>query len=234
MSKFLFTAAAIVFLSCAPAQAADKPENFLPPDALDLTAILPPPPANDSPVTRAELAEIHRVQAGASAAQNAQAKADTQEDAYVFASVLGANFTAGKLPAAAPFLEHVREAEKEFVDPAKKALGRPRPPLVDSTIATCETLRPSGAYPSGHATTGYLFAVVLAQIVPEKREQIFSRAAEYANNRVLCGVHYPSDVEAGKISGSLIGAMLLQNPAFKAELGPAKAEIRRVLGLPSQ
>jgi len=234
MNKFLLAVAVSGLLYGGASQAQDARPNFLPQDVLDLSAILPPAPANDSPVTKAEIAEIHRTQTEASAAEKSQAKADVEEDAYVFANVLGPNFSADKLPVAAPFLALVEKAESEFVNPAKKIFGRPRPPLLDTTITPCDKLPASGSYPSGHATTGYLMAVVLSQIVPEKRDAIFARAAEFAHNRVLCGVHYPSDIEAGKIRGTVIAAFLMDSPAFKTAFAPAKSEVRKVLGLPAQ
>jgi hypothetical protein len=38
--------------------------------------------------------------------------------------------------------------------------------------------------------SGYLQALTLIQIVPEKREQIWKRADEYAYSRMICGAHY--------------------------------------------
>lgn len=233
MNKFIGVAALLVLSAIGRASAMDTPP-FLPPGTVDLAAILPPPPANDSAVTKAEIAEIHVSQTKATPAEQAQAKADTEEDVYIYANVLGPNLAADKLPVAAIFFDEVRKSEGEFVDPAKKVFGRPRPPLIDPTIVPCQKLSASGAYPSGHATTGYLFAAVLAQMVPEKRTEIFNRAQEYAHNRVLCGVHYPSDLEAGKLSGTAIAALLQGSPAYKAEFGSAKAELRKVLGMPVQ
>ena len=152
----------------------------------------------------------------------------------LFATVLGPDFSAEKLPVAAKFFQAVGDAEAEFVGPAKKVFGRPRPPLADPTITPCEKLKGSAAYPSGHATYAYLQAAVLVQMIPEKRDIIFGRAAQFAHNRVVCGVHYASDLEAGKISGITIGAMLHNSPAFKAEFEPAKAEVRKALGLPAR
>ena len=46
--------------------------------------------------------------------------------------------------------------------------------------------------------TGYLEAMILAEIVPEQREAIFFvRADDYAHNRWVCGAHYPSDTQDG-------------------------------------
>jgi acid phosphatase (class A) len=214
--------------------AKDGDAPFLPQDAVDLAAILPPPPPQDGAVTKAEVAEIHRSQANASQAENAQATADSKEEVFLFASIFGPNFTAEKLPLATKFFALVGDTEGEFVGPAKTLFGRPRPPLADATIPTCEKLKASASYPSGHSTFAYLEAIVLVQIVPEKRAEIFQRAAEFAQHRVICGVHYPSDIEAGKFSAFAIGTTLLKNPNFQEQLTPVKAEIRKVLGLASQ
>ena len=56
------------------------------------------------------------------------------------------------------------------------------------------------SYPSGHAMDSYLTAILLAQMVPEKRSALFERAASNAQSRVIAGVHYPSDLEGGKLA----------------------------------
>jgi acid phosphatase (class A) len=229
----LFRAALYAMILTARAFAQDAPPHFLPPDAIDLAAILPAPPATDSLTTKAELAEVEHLQSTATAAQKAQAVADAKASVFFFADVLGPNFTAEKLPTAAPFLQLVQKAEGEFVNPAKKVFNRPRPPTVDPAIKSCDaTMTTSPSYPSGHATFAWLEATVLARMVPEKREAIFGRAAEFAHNRLVCGVHYPTDIEAGRISGTVIASMLLDNPGFRSEFAPAKAELRKALGLP--
>ena len=49
-----------------------------------------------------------------------------------------------------------------------------------------------------------------------KSAQIMAQVAEYAHNRVVGGIHYPSDVEM-QDSGSVIAAVLLNRDDFKAE-----------------
>jgi acid phosphatase (class A) len=231
MRVSICAAALSISLGATPVWAEHAKTLFLPADAIDLATLLPAPPAPDSSVTKAEIAEIHHAQADATASEKAQAVADSQEDVFLFAKVLGPNFVAAKLAVATEFFASIGKTEGEFVNPAKKIFGRPRPPLADASITPCEKLKASAAYPSGHATFAYLQAIVLAQMIPEKREAIFARAAEFAHNRTVCGVHYASDLEAGKISAFTIGAMLLRDPAFQAEFMPAKAEVRAAVGL---
>ena len=69
-------------------------------------------------------------------------------------------------------------------------------------------------------------AILLAQIVPEKRDALFARGREYGENRVIDGVHYPSDIEAGRIDGTLVAAALMANPEFQKAFAEAKVEVR--------
>jgi acid phosphatase (class A) len=68
-------------------------------------------------------------------------------------------------------------------------------------------------------------------IVPEKRDAILARADDYAHSRVVCGVHYRTDVEASKsVAYAMIGVMM-NNAQFKEELKAARSETRRALGI---
>jgi acid phosphatase (class A) len=78
--------------------------------------------------------------------------------------------------------------------------------------------------------SGNLIAILLADIVPEKKAQIFERGWVFAEHRALGGVHYPSDLQAGRISAALIAQRLYQNPEFRKELDSSRVEIRKVLG----
>jgi acid phosphatase (class A) len=82
--------------------------------------------------------------------------------------------------------------------------------------------------------SGYLLAFTMAQIVPEKREEILRRADEYAHDRVVCGVHYPSDTEASRKLAYTIFGCMMGNPRFQRDLLAARLETRRHLGLPVQ
>lgn len=233
MLKSVLPVLLIAAAAASLTSAAERPAPFLPPDAFDMRLVLAPPPAQDSATTRAELAEVQRIQAKSTKAQRAQAVKDgAEEDVFVFATVLGPNFAPANLPLTAAFFDHVRRAEGEFVNPVKDLYKRPRPPVVDPAITPCEKLTGSPSYPSGHSTGGHLMAIVLADMVPEKRAAIFDRVEEYAHNRLVCGVHYPSDVEAGRIAGAVIAAMLMQNEQFKRDFAPARAELRHALALP--
>ena len=73
--------------------------------------------------------------------------------------------------------------------------------------------------------------IELANMLPEKRAEIMARAWEFGHNRVVGGIHYPSDIEMGRISGTVIAQTISTHADFKAEFEAAKAELRAALGM---
>ena len=59
----------------------------------------------------------------------------------------------------------------------------------------------SGSYPSGHTTYVTVAAIMVATMVPEKRDAIWQRAWDYAQSRVIGGMHYPNDLLGGRLAG---------------------------------
>lgn len=94
---------------------------------------------------------------------------------------------------------------------AKKTFKRPRPFNANPDIVPCIPLATSEAYPSGHTTIARVFALKLAEIFPERANEIMQRGDEVAMNRIIGGVHHPSDIVAGKKLGDAIFAMLQED-----------------------
>jgi acid phosphatase (class A) len=117
------------------------------------------------------------------------------------------------------------------VDPAKDVWKRPRPHLYSDLVHPAVPMSKSGSYPSGHATVGTLMGIELANMLPEKRAAIMGRAWEFAHNRVVGGIHYPSDIEMGRVTGTVIAQTISTHPDFAQEFEAAKAELRAALGL---
>jgi acid phosphatase (class A) len=70
-------------------------------------------------------------------------------------------------------------------------------------------------------------ALTLVDMVPEKRDLILARADDYANNRLICGVHYRSDIEASKLVAYTLHAVMANKPQYQQELAVARAEVQR-------
>jgi acid phosphatase (class A) len=215
----------------AQAYAAEgKAPNFVDPKTLDLTTLLPPPPAVDSAEARAELAEIHAYEKSRSPEREKIAQDDANESIFaVVRGDLGPDFTAEKLPVTAAFFKKVLSDEGAIVDPAKDVWGRKRPAIVDPSVKLCVKPSTSASYPSGHATVAYLSAIVLSDMLPENRPALFADAARFAESRVVCGIHYRSDILASRTAAALIVQQMRANPAFQKDFAAARTELRAAL-----
>ena len=228
----------LVFVLClalAPAgigaALADQQDYYISPSSVDLVHILAPPPAPDSAAGQADLKAVLDAQRTWTPAIVASAEADEQLTVFRFADVIGSGFKPENLPFTTKFFQQVSSDQGQVVRVAKAYFHRPRPFVADAEIKPVERLSPNVSYPSGHATFAYVDAIILADMLPEKAAAIFARADAYAHNRVIEGVHYPSDLEAGRISGSVIDNEFLHNAHFMADYEKARAEVRHALGL---
>ncbi|MBM7049355.1 phosphatase PAP2 family protein [Rhizobium lusitanum] len=211
---------------------AEDAKPFADAKEINLLNLLPPPPANDSAQMKAELGEILTIQVTRTPEMAARAVADAEENVWRFSDVIdNPKFTKENLPKFSAFFDRIVETEGAVVDPAKDVWKRPRPHLYSDLVKPIVPLSKSGSYPSGHTTLGTLMGIVLSNMVPEKRPVIMARAWEYGHNRVVGGIHYATDIEAGRIAGTVIAETIMTHDDYKSEYEGAKAELRAALGL---
>jgi acid phosphatase (class A) len=113
---------------------------------------------------------------------------------------------------------------KHFGAIAKDYFQRKRPYREDSRIQPLGQRDDECAYPSGHATRGILCAMILVQLDPGRAEKLLERGREIGWDRVIGGVHHPSDIVAGRVLGQAVARALMKSPAFQADLQEAKQE----------
>jgi undecaprenyl-diphosphatase len=92
------------------------------------------------------------------------------------------------------------------------AVGRKRPPLVFAPWHPLVRVPHHGSFPSGHTTTAFGCALVLAAATSSRpaRAAFFVLAAAIGFSRLYVGVHFPGDVLAGALLGLLYGWLALQ------------------------
>ncbi len=218
----------LLWAGALPARAAAP--YFLSPKTVNLPQLLAPPPGPQDASTKADLEELRQLQRTRTPERVATARGDQDESLLRFVQVFPKPLTVEQLPKAVALFKQLA-ADAEFATgAAKKEFARPRPDTVATDLSPACPRSASGAYPSSHATAGYLMAIVLAAMVPEQRDAIFTRAQEYAESRLVCGVHHRSDIEAGRIAGTALAAVMMNDPKFKAEFAAARAELRGALG----
>jgi acid phosphatase (class A) len=203
------------------------------PALVQLSNLLPPPPAAGSTAAQRDLQAVLAAQKIRTARDMAAARADSERSVFRFADALGLTTQPAALPKTAAFFDRLAQLDKAEAKEAKEFWKHPRPSVVSSQVQALSKEKPDDwSYPSGHATFGYSTAVLLANMLPEKRTAIFARAHVYGEHRVVMGVHFPSDVEAGKIAGTVIADEILRDPQWQADYAAARVELRHALGLP--
>jgi acid phosphatase (class A) len=212
----------------------DQGPHYLHADPQAFAAAMEPPPATNSSVVRAELEELLAMQATRTQAQAQAARDDRKTRIVRFYEALGLDTRAAPpLPTLERLAARVENDVQIHVRTAKRRFRRLRPYEIEPRLEPCiDDVRGDLSYPSGHASYGYAMGYLLAQLVPERAPQLLARADEYARQRLVCGVHFRSDLEAGRLAARRLLAAMEQVPEFQSDRQAAAAELRQALGLP--
>lgn len=197
------------------------------PDGL---TILPPPPGRASPLHAADRTVFAQTRRLKGTPRWALAAEDVESDAFThFACALGMKLTAGSAPLTARLLD--RASTSSVVDPVKTFYRMPRPYL-GTRAPICQPrtrhLAENGDFPSGHAAGGWMEALILAELVPDRATAILARGRAYGESRAICGAHSVSAVQAGWLAGAAATARLHGSAEFRAEMDAARAELVRI------
>jgi len=84
------------------------------------------------------------------------------------------------------------------------------------------------SYPSGHSSCGYMFALALCTVNPDRTEQIMQRAREYAMNRIVCGHHWKSDTEASLLLVAGLFTNIVITEEYQQQLEKARKEFKKL------
>jgi membrane-associated phospholipid phosphatase len=209
----------------AVAAALGAVEPYLPTNAVDSVALLPPPPSIEREEQAADLAGVRAGFKAVSEQERWRAERDTALVPERFAPAIGEWFVMERLPKTAHLLERAKLCARAPVARAKEHWKRPRPYELDARLRFGGKPESSYSYPSGHSTVGTIQALVLAELFPDRREAILAIGRRIGWDRVRTGKHFPSDVYAGRTLGQAIFRALQANPEFQRDLDAAKAEV---------
>lgn len=246
-SVFIGLAAASLLAACAMAgprpliplwkDFSDHPKGYLGAAAPRSVEFIAPPPAADSPRGQADTAVYRRTRALQGSPRWTLAASDADVETpnapgKVFGCTLNAALTIETQPVLMRLLARVMGDVDTAVKGPKEHYNRPRPFLSDNgqiCVAKEDWLVNQASYPSGHAGVGMAWALILAEMEPAKAEAITLRGLQYGESRVVCGVHYASDVDAGRLAGAAVVSKLRTDPLFEADYRIAKAELDRAI-----
>ncbi|AZP22088.1 phosphatase PAP2 family protein [Streptomyces aquilus] len=120
--------------------------------------------------------------------------------------------------------------DSEVVDTgAKDALGFP---VYDSEVVVAPQLlrqrntspTDDGGFPSGHTNAFHLAGLAYAYAVPERFQELVTRAFELSHTRIMAGMHSTVDVMGGRIMATALAAATLADPANADLKAAARAQ----------
>ncbi len=160
------------------------------------------------------------------------AQLDFPGAADTFSCVLGVPINTQDTPQIYRLLQRTQTDARLSTYRAKNSYKRSRPFVWNKAPICTEDKRAflltNGSYPSGHSAIGWASALTLAEIDPDHATQILARGRAFSESRVICNVHWYSDIMWGRFMGAGTVARLHANPEYSKALEAAKAELKSV------
>jgi acid phosphatase (class A) len=199
----------------------------------DSLALLPPPPVPGSPALALD-EEVHKSAAALRdtpryrlAALDAELVFPRAADA--FACTLGVSIDEQHTPHLYRLMQRILLDAGMSTASAKNQYMRQRPFMVHQE-PSCKPedearLRTNGSYPSGHTTIGWAWALALAEVDPAHHDAILARGRAYGESRLVCNVHWQSDIIEGRFMGAAVVSQEHGVAEFRADIEAARHEL---------
>ncbi|MBX9706470.1 MAG: phosphatase PAP2 family protein [Caulobacteraceae bacterium] len=146
-----------------------------------------------------------------------------------FDCALGFRIEAAEAPRLVAILMRVLHDANEAAELAKARAMRARPVGDDPERRACQVVtaaqRSTPSHPSGSASVGRAYGEVMAALVPDRSEAVLEIGRQIGVSRMVCGMHYPSDVSDGATLGLGVGQAIIASPGFEADATAARVEI---------
>lgn len=205
-----------------------------PADYPDGAKILPPPPVKGSAAWESDVATFYQMRKLRDTPRGKVAIADANLSfdhiGSAFSQALGITISRQQTPHLHLLLNRLLTDAGYASNGAKKAFSRIRP-YSELHIDSCTPSEHNalshdgGSYPSGHAVTGMVWAMTLTAMVPQRATPLMQKGYEFGRSRLICGVHWESDVNAGRILAAGAFARLQASPEFQRQFREAKQEV---------
>lgn len=218
----------LLLAGCLSGQSQNKPISlqYLTPDIVR-SINLPAVPQQGAALYESDFKTLHEWQNKRTEAQCEEAEKDAE---YMFVA---------QFPMMKEFYNSLPQQNKDFINSVgdetsasvsvlKDKYGRKRPFVIDNTLSPCISKPRKGSlsYPSGHTAAARVYALLLTELVPEKRAEFFTRADDIALSRVIGGVHYPTDIDAGKRLANELFQRYMQNKLFRANVNDLRQYLK--------
>jgi len=204
----------LVFALPARAEALDPGTRlYVPAGSVDAAALIGPPPKLGSPELHEQMAIVLWLQKTRTPAQVVfvEKTLDTKRFAPLLSGLL---LDVDGIELKKTIDDAISEVRADY-DALKEEFDLPRPFQVNDAVKPVGEARPVASYPSGHAIRAIVYARLLAEVFPDKKEALIELATRIGYGRVIAGVHYPIDITSGQKLGHAYADVIVEQPAFK-------------------
>ena len=226
----------VLFLFSGATFASSSDIGYLPKDkTIDITAIIGAPPAVDSlrfatdkaisePVYSISHDSIEFKQAVMNSADSVENIMDSFSEAF------GQELSASKTPAIYKVMSKSITDVNNSKNIAKNFYKRQRPYVFygrEPCVLVLEDYDPVSnfSYPSGHTSRAWIVALLLASLKNTNTTAIFEKAKSIGVDRINCGVHWQSDVEASLTVATANFVALQSINEYQEDLANARNEV---------
>jgi len=209
-----FALVLLVLALSPPAEALDPGKRlYVPAGSVDAAGLIGPPPKLGSPAFHEQMAIVLWLQKTRTPAQTAfvEKTLDTKRFAPLISEEL---FDVDGIELKKTIDDAISEVRDDY-DALKAVYDLPRPFQVNDAIKPVGEARPVASYPSGHAIRAIVYARLLAEVFPGKKDALMDLAIRIGYGRVIAGVHYPDDIVSGQKLGQAYADVIVEQPAFK-------------------
>lgn len=147
-----------------------------------------------------------------------------------FSPCVGRNLTPQEYPHLYRLFSRLHLTEQQAGASAKAFFHRVRPYQQykePTSVPRHENPQDFSSYPSGHTHASWLVGMALVALDPAHTEEIMKAAYELGQSRVIVGFHYQSDVDMGRVVGSITFARLQSEPEFQKMMEKARKEYQK-------
>lgn len=189
------------------------------PPAESFLGIVAPPPSVGTPADKADLNAVIGMQARRTPVEIAHAEKSVGFTVFTFAEVRGEGFTAASYPKTDAFFRKLEDTVNGPKNYIKDTYHRERPyKAFPDQVKALVTIEKNYSYPSGHSLRSWLAALVMGNLDPSRRADYLACAMQVNLDRIIGGMHFPSDTAAGRTLAEAIYADLMADPGFVADL----------------
>ncbi len=220
--RFAFTWLVLLSLLSLPGRAATPRLDYLSADALPIDTVVSAFPDPNSAEQQTDMSQVLAYQSSRTSDDCKRANTEASISLNSFFGPAYGPLTKAEVTQWKTFFNKVLVDADYFAEATKDYWQRPRPFSENSQVQPCIP-KPSGySYPSGHATISGVWARVLAKLDPSRAQAFMDRADQIALDRVMGGVHYPTDIAAGKALAEQVAEKLFANSDFQTDFDAAK------------